>query len=90
MHMLYNSDSFAVLQIDWTELAGNAHAAEAGTGGYEILDKAARKGIFLEGELARGFQARAQALVQEDADEEALDAFVATYLDLAQHPTALH
>jgi hypothetical protein len=97
MHMLYNSDSFAVLEIDAAELASGAQtgepsgsAASSDTGGYEIVDKAARKGIFIDGELARGFRARAQALVQEEADEDTLEAFVATYAGLAQQPMALH
>ncbi|HSI46738.1 MAG TPA: DUF3567 family protein [Ideonella sp.] len=93
MHMLYNSDSFAVLEIDAAELASGAPAGEpsdSGPSGYEIVDKAARKGIFIDGELARGFRARAQALVQEEADEDTLEAFVATYAGLAQQPMALH
>lgn len=91
MHMLYNSDSFAVLEIEWSELDAGEAAAEPETrGGYEIVDKAARKGIFLDGDLARGFRARAQALVNEDADEDTLEAFVAAYADLAQQPAATH
>ena len=47
MHMLYNSDSYAVVQIDMLPALGAS--ASVGTtlsltrGGYEIVDKHARK-----------------------------------------------
>ena len=58
MQMLYNSESFAVVQFD---MAGDASASvtRVGTGGdtlthggYEIVDKFARKEIFIQGALA--------------------------------------
>ena len=43
MQLLYNSDSFAVLQIEFGQ--PDEPAAAATRGGYEIVDKFARKGI---------------------------------------------
>lgn len=91
MHMLYNSDSFSVLEIEWPEGPVQADAAATTTqGGYEIVDKMSGKGIFLNGELARSFRQQALALSQGDADEDAVDAFIAGYAGLAQQPVVLH
>ena len=53
MQMLYNSDSFAVLQIELGE--PDAGAEGVARGGYEIVDKFARKGIFIQGAVAQSF-----------------------------------
>lgn len=104
MHMLYNSDSFTVLRFDAEPLpgvvAGVASDAETdpaqGTGlglrrsGFEIMDKLARKGIYLEGAVADSFQRGVQALVEQGPDPEALDAYFAGYTALAQQPLVLH
>jgi len=95
MHMLYNSDSFSVLEIEWPDSpvpAGQTSdpAAVTTQGGYEIVDKMSGKGIFLNGDLARSFRQQALALSQGDADEEAVDDFIAGYAVLAQQPVVLH
>ncbi len=59
-------------------------------GGYEIVDKFARKGIFIEGEVAQGFKAGVQALIETGPSEEALDDYIAGYTTLAQQPVVLH
>ena len=51
MLMLYNSDNYAVVQIDLPAAAGSDEGTPA-RGGYEIVDKFARKEIFLEGSMA--------------------------------------
>ena len=55
MLMLYNSDSFAVVQFDFGR--DEARPEAPARGGYEIVDKFARKEIFLEGEVATQFKA---------------------------------
>ena len=100
MHMLYNSDSFAVVQFD---VPGTAQSMAAPAphepltrGGYEIVDKFARKEIFIEGALALHFQQSVQALVAGRADGDAgdlqaqIDEFLAGYTALAQQPVVLH
>ncbi len=84
--MLYHSDSFVVVQFELP-------AAEAGTaprGGYEIVDKLARKEIFLEGAVAASFKAGIDALVEREPTEDAVDDFIAGYTLLAQQPLTLH
>jgi hypothetical protein len=88
MLMLYNSDSFAVLQFDLPAEQDNAPAISRG--GYEIVDKFARKEIFLEGALAQRFREGVDHLVETEPTEEALDDFIAGYTQLAQQPVTLH
>lgn len=95
MNLLYNSDSFAVVQI---ELDPGAQAgqpshdgAPAGHGGYEIVDKFARKGIFLEGDMALRFRQGVEALSGKGtASVDELDDYIAGFAVLAQQPLVLH
>lgn len=97
MLMLYNSDSFAVVQFDLpSQSADNAgdpavDAVDQLTrGGYEIVDKFARKEIFLEGAMAESFKEGVEALIQTSPSEDELDDFIAGFTQLAQHPVVLH
>ncbi|MCU0919784.1 MAG: DUF3567 domain-containing protein [Burkholderiaceae bacterium] len=88
MQMLYNSDSFAVLQIEFG--LADDQAEEGTRGGFEIVDKLARKGIFLEGAVAQSFKDGVQALIDSGPSQEALDDYIAGYTALAQQPVVLH
>lgn len=90
--MLYNSDSFAVVRIEVPPDDPGAVGAEGvARGGFEIVDKAARREIFIEGALAERFQRGVQALVDAGSpSEEAFDDFIAGYAGLAQQPVVLH
>ena len=89
MQMLYNSDSFAVVQFDMPPAADAS--GPLGRGGFEIVDKMARKEIFIEGALAESFKLGVQALMQSHpSDEEAFDDYIAGYTLLAQQPLMLH
>lgn len=85
MLMLYNSDNFAVVQFE----AGEGGVAPL-RGGYEIVDKFARKEIFIDGALAEQFKAGVDALVERGPTEEELDAFIGRYGAMAQQPLVLH
>jgi hypothetical protein len=89
MQMLYNSDSFAVLEIDvnMPEVEG---VPATSRGGFEIVDKFARKGIFIEGAVAQSFKDGVQALIETGPSQEALDEYIAAYTTLAQQPVHLH
>lgn len=88
MLMLYNSDHFAVVQFGGEDTP--EHGAPPARGGYEIVDKLARKEIFIEGVLAEHFKAGVQALIERGPDEEELDAFIGRYGAMAQQPLVLH
>jgi hypothetical protein len=93
MQMLYNSDSYVVVQFEIPAAAANDAGPLPARGGYEIVDKFARKGIFLEGALADRFQRGVQALVEQhpqDAQAEALDDYIAGFTVLAQQALVLH
>ena len=87
MQMLYNSDQFVVVGFE-------RPAAEGGPaqlhGGYEIVDKFARKEIYIEGALAQQFQQGVQALVEQGPNAEELDAYIGRFTALAQQPLVLH
>lgn len=93
MQMLYNSDSFVVVQFD-VPAAGEGVEAGADAaltrGGYEIVDKTARREIFLEGALAQSFREGVEALIRRQPTPEEIDDYIAGYTELAQHPVVLH
>lgn len=84
VQMLYNSDSFVVVAFDVPVGEGPAQAPR---GGYEIVDKFARKEIYIEGALAESFKQGVQALVDSShATPEAFDEFIEGFTQLAHQP----
>jgi hypothetical protein len=91
MDILYNSDSFAVLQIEVrVEADTSSGGPELTRGGYEIVDKFARKEIFIEGALAESFKLGVQALIETSPSVEELDAYIGRFAPLMQQPVVLH
>jgi len=100
MQTLYNSDSFVVVSFDIPAGDDSPATGDAPVrlqrGGFEIVDKLARKEIFIEGALAEHFKQGVQALVagqsQGDADalQALIDDYIAGYTALAQQPVVLH
>lgn len=90
MNMLYNSDSFTVVQFDVPVEQDSGTPGELSRGGYEIVDKFARKEIYIEGALAETFKLGVQALIESTPTEEALDEFIGRYVPLMQQPLVLH
>lgn len=88
MQMLYNSDQYAVMAFEFGE--ADAQGRTEVRGGYEIVDKMARRGIVIEGALAMKFQHDVQALVEQGPTEEAMDDYIAGYAGMAQQPVVLH
>lgn len=84
MQMLYNSDSYVVVAFEMPI------ADQPSRGGYEIVDKMARKGIFIEGALAEQFQLGVQALAEQSSTQEAFDEYIARFGALAQQPLVVH
>jgi hypothetical protein len=89
MHMVYDSDSFAVVRFD--AAPADAQAADAPRqGGYEIVDKFGRKDIFLAGALAESFQQGVDALMARNPSQEDFDEYLAGFAALASQPLVLH
>jgi hypothetical protein len=95
MHMLYNSDSYAVVQIDLppespTWQAEHALPSALTRGGYEIVDKFARKEIFIEGALAETFKQGVEELIENSPSVEEFDAYLEKYAGMANQPVVMH
>ena len=92
MQMLYNSENFAVVQFEVPTDGGlgDASTVTLTRGGYEIVDKFARKEIFIEGALAESFKDGVQALIDTSPSEEELDDYIGRYASLMQQPVILH
>ncbi len=88
MQTLYQSDSFIVVRFELP--VADAPADAPTRGGYELVDRHARREIFLDGLLAEHFQQGVQALVASNPTEEAFDEFFGRYSALAQQPVNLH
>lgn len=97
MHMLYDSPSYIVVQFDVpVEPALDERHAERNEhpplqrGGYEIVDKFARKEIFIEGALAESFKEGVEALIESSPSIEEFDAYLERYAGMAQQPVVMH
>ncbi len=91
MQMLYNSENFAVVRIDVPPGdAGRDEARPRERGGFEIVDKFARKEIFLEGAMAESFKKGVDALIQTEPTGEEIDAYLERFAALMQQPLSFH
>jgi hypothetical protein len=95
MHMLYNSDSFSVVQFDLPRhtdavALDDGNGATSNRGGFEIVDKFARKEIFIEGALAATFMAGVEALIQDSPSEEEFDDYIGQFTSLMHQPLTIH
>ena len=92
MHMLYNSDSFTVVAFDLPGAPATAgeEATAAPRGGFEIVDKFAKKDIFLEGAVAETFKAGAMALMASEPSEEDMDEYIGRFTAVMHQPLVLH
>ena len=91
MQMLYNSDSYAVVLFDVAAAVAPGAAPEPlSHGGYEIVDKFARKEIFLQGVMAESFKDGVEALIQTQPSEEEIDDYIERFASLMQQPVILH
>ncbi len=97
MQMVYNSDSFVVVQFNTataeTGAVAGATQPPQGTSGFEIVDKQGRADVFLHGAVAERFQQGALALMQQAQgapDLELLDDYIAGFVTLGRQPLTLH
>ena len=90
MQMLYNSDNYVVVQF---EVPAGPEAPALRRGGFEIVDKFARKDIYIEGALAERFRRGVDELVAQHPDgvaPETLDTFISGFTEGANNPIVLH
>lgn len=82
MLMIYNSPHYCVFEFK--------DEAEGGRGGFEIMDKSARREIFIDGTLALRFRENVAELIAEGPTVERIDAFLSRFDGLMQQPVTLH
>ncbi|NIC42941.1 DUF3567 domain-containing protein [Aquabacterium sp. A08] len=94
MHMLYDSDSFAVVHIQANAPQDRAESEAAGPHmprhGFEIVDKRSGKEVYLDGSWAEMFHLQIQAWQQNTPTQEEVEDTLEGYATLAQMPVVVH
>jgi len=96
MHMLYDSESFAVLHIFANAADATPPPGGATTGlqmprhGFEIVDKRSGKEVYLDGSWAELFQQQIHAWQQNTPTQEEVEDTLESYATLAQTPVVVH
>lgn len=97
MNMLYDSDSFAVVQIhanaadtDASKTPAAPSTPQLARHGFEIVDKRSGKEVYLDGAWAELFQARLNGWQQKTPTQEEVEAMLESYAELAQMPVVMH
>ena len=96
MHMLYDSDSFAVVHIyaNAPEAAPPADGPPPGPHlprhGFEIVDKRSGKEVYLDGSWAEMFQQQIEAWQAKTPTQEEVEDTLEGYATLAQTPVVVH
>jgi Protein of unknown function (DUF3567) len=89
MHLLYQSDSYIVVRFE-VPVAQESQSGSLSRGGFEIVDKFARKEIFIEGALAQQFEDGVTALGEGEPTEEDYDDFIERFANLGNTPVLMH
>ena len=94
MHMLYDSESFAVVHILANAAEDTAEASAQGPQmprhGFEIVDKRSGKEVYLDGSWAEMFQQHVSAWQQNTPTQEEVENTLEGYATLAQTPVVMH
>jgi hypothetical protein len=94
MHMLYDSDAFAVVHIlanarDEDEVA-ISDGPQIPRHGFEIVDKRSGKEVYLDGSWAEMFHLQITAWQQNTPSQEEVEDMLEGYASLAQMPVVMH
>jgi len=85
MQMIYNSPNYCVVEFP----PQDGHVLME-SGGYEIVDKNARREIFIDGIMAARFREDVQKLIADELSLDEVDEFLGQFDSLMQHPVVLH
>lgn len=77
MNILYNSANYAILSYPVQQ-------------GFELVDKAASRSLFVQGSVARELRRTLDEIPDEERDEEAIDAVLDAYCAGAARPIVVH
>ncbi len=98
MQMLYDSESFVVVQIHANAPDAFGSSSSAPTpviphmarNGFEIVDKRSGKEVYLDGSWAEMFQQRLSAWAQNTPTQQEIEDTLEGYSGLANTPISLH
>ena len=93
MQLLYDSDSFVVVQIHANapeESAPLPAVPELARHGFEIVDKRSGKEVYLDGSWAEMFQQRLSAWARDTPTQEEVEDMLEGYSGLATTTVSLH
>jgi len=94
MHMLYDSDAFAVVHILANAPAEGEETVDAGPQiprhGFEIVDKRSGKEVYLDGSWAEMFQLQITEWQRSTPSQEEVELTLEGYAELAQMPVVMH
>ncbi|MBD3893182.1 DUF3567 domain-containing protein [Hydrogenophaga sp.] len=94
MHMLYDSDTFAVVHILANAPQEGEPARTDGPQiprhGFEIVDKRSGKEVYLDGSWAELFQIQISAWQRNMPSQEEVENTLDGYASLAQMPVVMH
>jgi hypothetical protein len=93
MQLLYDSESFVVVQIHANapeESAPWPAVPELARHGFEIVDKRSGKEVYLDGSWAELFQQRLRAWAKDTPSQEEVEDTLEGYSGLATTPISLH
>ena len=94
MHMLYDSDAFAVVHILANAPAEGEVVVDAGPQiprhGFEIVDKRSGKEVYLDGSWAEMFQLQITEWQRSTPSQEEVELTLEGYAELAQMPVVMH
>ena len=79
--MIYNSPNYCV--VEFADDNGRQ-------GGFEIMDKHARRETFIGGAMAINFRQHVAALIEAEPTIEEVDDFLSGFDGLMQQPVCLH
>jgi hypothetical protein len=77
MNIVYNSQHYAILAYPVRQ-------------GFELVDKAASRSLFVQGSVARDLRRAIDEIPDSERDEEAIDALLDEYCAGAARPIMLH
>lgn len=85
MNLIYNSEQYSVVEFTVDE-----QREALRYGGYEIMDKPAKREIFIGGVLAESFRQDVQELIAREPTVEDVDSFLGKYEAMMRQPITMH
>lgn len=85
MNLIYNSEQYSVV-----EFGADSDQDALRLGGYEIMDKPAKREIFIAGALAESFRQNVRDLIATEPSVEEIDEFLGNYDSFMSQAVVFH